>query len=208
MRTTVTFVAFAILALLFAPGRPCAHGEASDALLRDIEGKWKGMVVRDQTDPKRPVVEIEFHCTSHVPDEVIEQLVAFPQLRKLGLVGGQHLTDKGLEHVGKLTNLETLEVRNRKLTATGLKHLANLPKLKSLFLWGGTLNKETGVALEGLKSLEVFELREVTVSTEAMASLKTLKNLKQIDGLGCGGAFKSEDQVRKEFPHLKVELQK
>ena len=41
---------------------------------------------------------------------MIAQLVAFPNLRMLGLIGGQHLTNKGLEHISKLTNLETLEV--------------------------------------------------------------------------------------------------
>ena len=201
-----TIVSFAVLALMSAPGQTPARGAEADPLLRDIEGKWKGQVVRDQADPKRPVIQIVFHCTSHVPDDVIEQLVAYPQLRTLGLVGGQHLTNKGLEHISKLTNLETLEVRNEKLTADGLKHLTKLPKLKSLFLWDVKLNKENGAALEGLKSLEVLELREVAVSTEAMASLKKLPRLMKIEVFRCDGAFESEDVVRKEFPDVKVNL--
>ena len=202
------FVSFPLVALLWVSGQPSAHSAEADPLLRDIEGKWEGKVVRDQAVPERPVIEIVFHCTSKVPDDVIEQLVAFPQLRTLGLIGGQRLTDKGLEQIGKLTNLETLEVRNRTLTADGLKHLSKLPKLKSLVLWGVSLNRENGAALEGLKALEVLELRSVTVSTDAQASIKKLKNLKQIDGYGCDGEFKSEDEVRKEFPDVKVTLRK
>jgi hypothetical protein len=199
-------VSCAVLALLSVPEQPRARSGEPDALLRDIKGKWVGKVVRDQTAPGRPVIGIEFHCTSKAPDEVIEQLVAFPQLRKLGLVGGQHLTNKGLEHIGKLTSLESLELRNGKVTSAGLRHLAKLPKLKSLTLSDVPLNKENGAALEGLKSLEVLELNEVTVSPEALASLKKLSRLKQLRGFRCDGAFTSEDEVRRRFPGVKVQL--
>ena len=202
------FVSFTLVTVLCVSGQPSAYSAEPDALLRHIEAEWEGKVVRDQAVPERPVIGIVFHCTSRVPDEVIEQLVAFPQLRTLGLIGGQRLTDKGLEHIGKLTNLETLEIRNRTLTADGLKHLTKLPNLKSLLLWGVTLNKQSGETLEGLKALEVLELRSVTVSTEALSSIKKLKNLKQIDGHDCDGAFTSEDDVRKEFPNVKVTLLK
>ena len=177
-----------------------------DQVIRDIEGKWQGEIVRDPDSSDHPVIEIRFHCTSHVPDAVIEQLVAFPQLRKLGLVGGQSLTNEGLKHIGTLTSLEALELRNRKISAEGLSHLAKHSKLKSLFLWDLPLNKENGAALEGLQSLEKLELRTVMVSIEALESLKKLPRLKEIKGFRCGGALASEDEVRRILPNVKVRL--
>jgi hypothetical protein len=202
------FVCCAALALVAAPGQPRARAEGPDALLRDIEGKWRGKVVRDQAAPGHPVIEIEFHCSSRVPDEVIGRLDAFPRLRKLGLVGGQRLTDKGLEHVGKLTGLEVLELRNGKVTAAGLRHLAKLPKLRSLGLSDVPLSKENGAALEGLQSLEVLELTEVKASPEGLASLKKLPRLKRLEGFRCDGALASEDEVRQRLPGVKVRLSK
>jgi hypothetical protein len=203
-----TFLPYAVIALLVTPGLPLVRAVQSDALLRDIEETWHGKVVRDPMAPDRPVVEIQFHCTSRVPDAVIEELGAFPKLRTLGLIGGQKLTNKGLEHIGKLTSLERLEIRNEKLTDEGLKHLARLPKLKYLFLWDVRLNKENSAALEGLQSLEVLELRSVRGSSEALTSLKKLARLKQLKGFRCYGVFESPDEVRKKLPDVKVDLRK
>ncbi len=201
MRTLTWLTAVALTA---APG-PAPAAEP-DALLRDIEKKWDGKVARDPSHPKRPVVEIMFHCTSAVPDAVIGQLAAFPELRKLGLIGGQSLTDAGLGHVGKLTTLEALDLRNNDVTADGLKQLANLPKLKTLFLWDVALTKENAAALEGLPALETLKLRTVTVSPEALASMKKLPRLKQIDGFRCDGAFASEPAVQAAVPAVKIRL--
>jgi hypothetical protein len=183
---------------------PTANGSDPDALLRDIKGKWEGMVVRDEKDPNRPVVEIIFHCDSDVPDAVIEKLAAFPNLRKLGLIGGQKLTDKGLEHIGKLRALEYLSLRNEVVTADGLKHLARLPNLKTLHLWGLPLTKENATALAGCPALERLELRSVTVSPEAVTPLKGLPRLKEIGVFACDGAFRSADEVRAAFPGVTV----
>jgi hypothetical protein len=203
MRFIVLLSAFALLALArLSPLR----GAEPEPLLQEIEQKWHATVVRDDVDPERPVVEIAFGCDSDIRDDTIKKLSAFPRLRRLNLIGGQDLTNKGLEAVGELRSLESVSLRHDAVTADGLKHLARLPRLKALFLWDIPLTKENAAALEGCRALERLELRSVEVSPEAVKSLQKLPRLKAIDGLYTSGAFRSADELREAFPGVKVRV--
>ncbi len=60
------------------------------------------------------------------------------QLKGLWIGDGQHaITDKGLEHLHGVENLEELDLRGTSITQDGLRHLTALPHLRRLFL-GGT----------------------------------------------------------------------
>ena len=198
------FILLSAIALMAPPNESPIIAADSEALVQEITNKWQGKIVRDDRNPDHPVVEIVFHCDSQVPDAVIDQLTAFPSLRKLDLVGGQRLTNNGLESVGKLKTLESLSLRNRIVSADGLKHLTRLPALKSLFLWDTPLSEQNMVAIAGYPVLERLELRNVEVFTEGVKSLKKMPRLKEIDAYRISGAFKNADDMKKALPDVKV----
>ena len=58
------------------------------------------------------------------------------------------ITDKGLEQIKGLENLEYLNLYGTEIGDAGLDYLTNLKKLKSLYLW------QTKVTDEGVKKLQ------------------------------------------------------
>lgn len=74
------------------------------------------------------------------------------QLRELTLIdyrGNPGITDKGLEHIGNLENLELLSIQNAAITDDGLHHLEGLTSLRNLHL------AKTNVTPEGVARLGV-----------------------------------------------------
>lgn len=59
-----------------------------------------------------------------------------------------HITDVGVAHLGRLTNLTDLDLEASKITDVGLAHLSNLLNLKKLDL------SKAKVTLEGIEQLK------------------------------------------------------
>jgi hypothetical protein len=177
-------------------------------LVKELETKWGAKVTYADDDPAKSVVEVLFHCTSDVPDEVIARLAAFPKLQKLGLIGGQKLTDTGLKNIAALKGLTDLNLRNSHVTAAGIKHLAGLPNLKSVFFFDVKLTTEAMKELEVFPALEELRLRNVNGPAEAAASLAKCKKLKLVDAFRCQGTFdpKGAAGMQAVLPGVEVKL--
>jgi hypothetical protein len=108
-------------------------------------------------------------------------------LEHLLFFGCRGLTDKGLTHLAKLTNLKLLDLRNEGFTETepagpritdaGLVHLAGLTKLTYLNLQG---QKITDAGLESLKGLKVLRFLALSFSDITDEGLKHLEGLAQL----------------------------
>jgi hypothetical protein len=148
------------------------------------------------------VVEVTTHCDSDLPDAVLARLAGMPKLQRLGLVGGQSLTDEGIGHIGEMKGLVELELRNKVITAAGIKRVASLPRLRKLSLWNVRMTDEIYRELEACRSLEVLVLRNVSGSPSALQSLARCPKLKRIDTFRCGGVFDpaADEQTRKALP--------
>ncbi|HMF18179.1 MAG TPA: leucine-rich repeat domain-containing protein, partial [Gemmataceae bacterium] len=93
-----------------------------------------------------------------VTDAGIKQLTRFTRLRILA-AGGLSLTDRAMETIGKLTNLEELSLDGNKITGAGLRHLRGLKKLRKLDLNFNQLQPddlEPVSELTGLTSLSIY----------------------------------------------------
>lgn len=93
----------------------------------------------------------------------------------------ERFSDKGLKHIGEMSNLEWLYLSGSGLTDAGLAHLSGLTKLKTLSL--GVLPNIKGPGLEHLKSLKMVEslrLSETGVTDETIKHVKGLTQLKSI----------------------------
>lgn len=113
---------------------------------------------------------------SNVTDEHVAKTAAFAQLDYLAVVT-PNVTDKGLEHIGQLTNLDSLFLSDSAVTDATLVRLEPLQKLERLYL-DRTQISDTGLKPIGsLKLLTTLSLSGTGISDEGVAALASLQNL-------------------------------
>jgi hypothetical protein len=92
----------------------------------------------------------------------------------------KNIDDPGLIHVGKLTGLHSLDIRNSRVTDAGLVHLQNLTSLIALGL------SETNVGDEGIKCLQCLSnlkrlfLSQTQISNVGLSYLQSLIKLEDL----------------------------
>ena len=94
----------------------------------------KGKVIRDETHPDRPVVEVHTYNYlggdgKKVTDAGLNQIAAFTKLKRLDL-SGSHVTDAGMATLARCKNLEELNLSDTEVTDEGIEKLAPLKSLR------------------------------------------------------------------------------
>jgi hypothetical protein len=113
-------------------------------------------------------------------DDAIERIVAaFPRLESLSLDEAQ-LTDAGLVHIGKLTQLHYLNISQTKITDEGLPALIGLTKLRTLHASDNKIHDPGMKSLGQLASLEKLVLNFTNIGDAGLAEVRRLSNLKRI----------------------------
>jgi RNA polymerase sigma factor (sigma-70 family) len=115
-----------------------------------------------------------------VTDEGIKHLARCTRLRILA-AGGLDLSDRSLETIGKLTELEELSLDSNKITAEGLRHLTHLRKLRRLDLNYNQLDPTAAAALARLPNLEFLGINGCRANDTVCELLSHLTNLKRLD---------------------------
>jgi len=121
----------------------------------------------------------------------LAHLKALKSLRYLSLRGNTNDDiDQFLVHVGELTQLEELDLRDTEVSDAGLAHLSRMTKLKKLQLGSNppTLKiTDAGMAhLKKLKSLEELDLPYEGITDVGLTHLAELNFLKKINAQGRG----------------------
>jgi Leucine-rich repeat (LRR) protein len=132
--------------------------------------------------PELPAMDVPFALSlgDWVTDAELRGLARFTQLRRLNLWGAAKITNAGVKEVGRIRELEKLDLSHTKITDTGLNHLAALTQMRSLDLRGTEIT-DTGLReLSRLKRLEALELGSTNITD---AGLKELAGLKQLQSL-------------------------
>ena len=116
-----------------------------------------------------------------------------------------HLTDKGLAHVGRITNLQFLCLSGSRVTADGMRELRPLEGLTGLGLYRTWITLRGLDELVVLNNLEYLDVRATGVRDEA-GSLVQLKKLKT---LHLERSFNQEElkKVRQALPKCEIYLQ-
>ena len=118
---------------------------------------------------------------SKITDADLEILSALPDLKVLSLAGCLNVTDAGLSHLQRLTNLQTLNLGPSKIGDAGLRHLSNLKQLQILNL-SGTRVGDNGLAqLRGLNKISVLYLAHTRVTSTGMKTVGMLPELQWLD---------------------------
>jgi WD40 repeat protein len=160
------------------PGEPQDSSRAGKALaaLREFDA-----IVRvDEKIPDRPIVAVEFrpNVMKKPNDGHLALLENFPHLRSVGF-SSNPITDAGLEHLGRLTELEEVNLNWSKVTPAGvLRLIKDRKKLRRLELSGVDLHDEDLTALQPLTSLELLNLRSTLITDNGVAKLQSLTHLR------------------------------
>ena len=111
-------------------------------------------------------------------DEDLASLSALTELKTVCLLPKEGVTDKGVQHIAGLANLETLTVGGTEVTDAGLKNLSGMRRLITVFLKGNFTDQGLA-AFDGANSLERLTMESMTpLSERALQGLKTrLPNL-------------------------------
>jgi hypothetical protein len=176
MRTlTLAAPLFCTISLAALPARAAEPGSARDEAIRALRDLGAKVVVDEQA-PGRPAIEVLFNRTKILASD-LRHLARLPHLRRIDLYG-TGVTDAGLKHLEKLTELEVLEV-NGKVTDAGLMYLRNLTELRELYLYGTDITDAGLEHLTRLKRLRVLDLTATDVSAAGLAELqKALPDVK------------------------------
>jgi Leucine-rich repeat (LRR) protein len=91
-----------------------------------------------------------------------------------------HYTDEGLRDIGKLSELEGLNLGGLGVTDAGMEHVAKLTKLKQLMLFGCPVTDKGFEKLAALKSLEDLFAYKSKMTMSGLKCLNELTNLKRL----------------------------
>jgi hypothetical protein len=101
--------------------------------------------------------------------------------------GGGRITDDGLRHLGKLTDLRMLILWGNPITGDGLEHLRDLKQLRHLDLSSTRIEDDRLSGLRGLTALERIDFPNNPRLTGAFFEhVADLPNLKSVVVRGCG----------------------
>ena len=121
-----------------------------------------------------------------ISDEGLSFLPALTQLRSLTLSGnGPKLTNKCLDIVTKLTDLEELRISDqRKINDDGLKQIGELSKLRKLDLNGTLITDATMVHLNNLPLLQELQVGGTGITDAGLVHVLNLSELQMLNVSG------------------------
>lgn len=107
----------------------------------------------------------------NVSGDVLENLVALPEVRQLLIYKGQ-ATDEGLKHAGRLKNLERILMWDAsEVTDAGIAHLGALKQLKAIHLTNSRITDDSLKTLSRLPALETMSLQNNRFTDAGLAHL-------------------------------------
>jgi hypothetical protein len=120
-------------------------------------------------------------------DDLLEKISKLPGIKELYLKETQ-TTDKGLRHIGKLTELEIFFIWDAKsVTDRGISRLVGLKNLKNIHISQSNLTDDSLALLSRLPSMAEMSLQGNHFSDEGLARLNGRERLKRLYiGLGDG----------------------
>lgn len=121
---------------------------------------------------KLPLLETLRLDLDYSDDNTLVRFIESSNLTRLkNLYVDSLVTDKGLQLIGGLSGLETLNLRYTEVTDDGAIHLANLEHLHSLFLYSAELTEQGIASILALPNLKKLILYDCAISEERLGTL-------------------------------------
>jgi hypothetical protein len=118
-------------------------------------------------------------------------------------LAGSAATDEDLSAVGRLADLQMLDLRDTRITDSGLEHLSRLERVEVLTLAGTAASDRGLVHLEGMPRLKVLCLEETSITDQGLAQLKNFPVLGWLN-LSATGITDAGLRTLANFPALEV----
>ena len=119
-------------------------------------------------------------------------------------LGGQKLTDEGLEPIKVLPKVVEVHLKDTQITDAGLAHLAGIKSLLRLHL-EQTKVTDAGLAqLAGLDNLEYLNLHTTAISDAGLEHLKALGKLKSLYLWQTQVTDDGVNKLKAALPNLKI----
>jgi Leucine-rich repeat (LRR) protein len=135
-------------------------------------------------------------------DATLTDIETLKNLRQLHIPNGGTITDKGVKSIGKLTNLEELQLTDSEVTDGGMKDIASLPKLRWLDLSDDHITDASLKLLKG-KQIERLYLGGTRVTDRGIDEIKDMKSLRYLDVMCTKVTNASLDKL-KGIPGLEI----
>ncbi len=116
---------------------------------------------------------------TNITDDTVRHFTRFPTLSGLNMER-THITNRGLEVLGKLPNLYLLRLSGTVITDEGLKPLAAAPKLGWLELEDTAITDKGLAHIGQMKQLHTLYLRGTKISNDGLTQLRNLSNLRAL----------------------------
>jgi len=110
---------------------------------------------------------------------VLTYVAGLPYVHDLSLAL-RSVSEAALQHVGKMAELERLELREADIDGKGLRHMKNLTRLQSLELARSNVVDADLEHLQGLRSLESLDISNTEISDAGLVHLQNLTNLSSL----------------------------
>lgn len=130
-------------------------------------------------------------------DERLELLRELPHLRGLDMrqIDFDSITDRGLQSLASLTQLESLDLADLKISEQAVSYLRGLRGLRYLDMSGTRLTDRGMATLVELQSLQFLNVANTKLTEQAVPSIGQLVNLEDGDFL-TGNAIRPENVYR------------
>ncbi len=126
------------------------------------------------------VTWVGFLPPSRPTDATAGQIGHLYRLQRLN-IGTSSLSDAGIAHLERLTNLSYLFLQGNEVTDGGLSRLKRLTKLNSLDLTGTQVTDAGLVHLQGMTKLTRLTLQGTQVTDAGLSYLKRLTDLRELN---------------------------
>ena len=154
-------------------------------------------------DHRADIVSFTHRDASRLRDEHLRELVGLPWLNRVWLDDANKVGDAGMAHLGRLTNLDILNLTGTRVSDAGLAHLAGLTNLETLCLKNTAVTGRGLVHVKGMKKLWTLDLSKAKVTDAGLAAGVGGINLSGCRSLNLSGTQVSDDGLAclKEVKH-------
>jgi predicted Zn finger-like uncharacterized protein len=177
---------------------PKAVGETEAAIK-----KMGGSVEHENYDASKPIIGVRFAVVKLKDDDLVP-LTRIATLKQIDLQYPETITDKGVKHLLRLPNLESLTIRKSLLTDEALADIKKLAKLTSLNVGDNRITDKGLVHIKEMRQLRVLELSGTEVTDAGLEHLKGLKHLVSLRLSGTKVSDKGVAELKKALPELGV----
>lgn len=131
-------------------------------------------------DYVRSVSIVNFDDGSDPSDDELTVVANLTGLKQLTLANRKRITDSGLRHLTRLSEMEVLALNGTNVSGEGLQHILNMQKLKGITFDNSPLTDDAMQYIGRLEKLEWLFLNNTKITDDGLRHVTTLRSLENL----------------------------